>query len=130
MKIIKSATRAKLLSKAILALFITVNPAYAGEADVVGGSITSLGDGRYRIDATVKHADTGWKHYADRWEVLDPEGQILGIRELAHPHVTEQPFTRSLTLAIPAGVKIVTLRANDSVHGATGQSFELKVPTP
>lgn len=100
----------------------------AGEADVVGGSITALGDNRYRIDATVKHADTGWDHYANRWNVLTPDGEVLGIRELAHPHENEQPFTRSLTLEIPAGVETVILQANDSVHGLGGQTFELQVP--
>ena len=102
--------------------------AYAGEADVVGGNITSLGDGRYRIDATVQHADTGWDHYADRWDVLGPDGTVLGVRELAHPHVNEQPFTRSLTLEIPAGITRITLQANDSVHGLGGKTFELEVP--
>lgn len=102
--------------------------AYAGEADVVGGNITSLGDGRYRVDATVQHADTGWDHYADRWDVLGPDGTVLGVRELAHPHVNEQPFTRSLTLEIPAGITRITLQANDSVHGLGGKTFELEVP--
>lgn len=102
--------------------------ALAGEADVVDGSITALGDGRYRINATVAHADTGWEHYADRWDVLAPDGTVLGVRELAHPHVNEQPFTRSLTLEIPAGIHVVTLRANDSQHGLGGETFELAVP--
>lgn len=103
---------------------------FAGEADVVGDSITSLGDGRYRVKATVKHADSGWDHYANRWDVLAPDGSVLGVRELLHPHENEQPFTRSLTLEIPAGIKVVTLRANDSVHGLGGVTFQLTVPQP
>ena len=102
--------------------------AFAGNADVVGGNITSLGDGRYRVEATVKHADTGWDHYADRWDVLSPDGTVLGVRELLHPHENEQPFTRSLTLEIPTGIKVITLQANDSVHGLGGATFELTVP--
>jgi len=104
------------------------SPSIAGEADIVGGSIIPLGDGRYRIDATVKHADTGWDHYANRWDVLAPDGTVLGVRELAHPHENEQPFTRSLTLEIPSGVDKVILQANDSVHGLGGRTFELEVP--
>ncbi|MFK7996628.1 MAG: hypothetical protein AB8B87_21000 [Granulosicoccus sp.] len=104
--------------------------AYAGEADVVGGSITALGDGRYRIDATVEHSDTGWDHYANRWDVLSPDGTVLGVRELAHPHVNEQPFTRSLTLSIPAGIDSIILQANDSIHGLGGKTFELQIPRP
>lgn len=102
--------------------------AQAGGADVVDGAATALGDGKFRIDATVAHADTGWDHYADSWEVLGPDGAVLGVRELAHPHVNEQPFTRSLTLEIPDGVTTVTLRATDSVHGLGGESFILELP--
>lgn len=112
-----------------LASFISIT-AYAGEADVIDGSITALGNGRYQIEATVKHADTGWDHYANRWDVLGPDGTVLGVRELAHPHENEQPFTRSLTLEIPSGITSVTLQANDSVHGLGGMIFELLVPAP
>ena len=42
---------------------------------------------------TVQHADTGWDHYADAWEVLAPDGTVLGTRTLLHPHTDEQPFT-------------------------------------
>lgn len=104
--------------------------AAAGTADVVDASITALGDGRYRIDATVAHDDEGWDHYADRWDVLAVDGRILGSRELAHPHVNEQPFTRSLTLTLPEGVSVVRLQAHDSVHGLGGEIFELEVPAP
>ena len=113
---------------ALILTTLIVSTGYAGEADVVGGSITALGDGRYRIDATVAHADTGWDHYADRWDVLTTEGEVLGVRELAHPHENEQPFTRSLTLEIPPEVSTVILQANDSVHGLGGKTFELQVP--
>lgn len=112
----------------IAAISLASTSTFAGEADVVGGSITALGDGRYRIDATIQHADTGWDHYANRWDVLAPDGSIIGVRELAHPHVNEQPFTRSLTLDIAAGISSVTLQANDSVHGLGGKTLELAVP--
>lgn len=109
-------------------MLLTSCMSIAGEADVVNGKITALGNDRYRIDATVKHADTGWDHYADRWDVVATDGTVLGVRELAHPHENEQPFTRSLTLTIPPGTKKVTLRANDSVHGLGGQVIELNIP--
>lgn len=113
---------------ALLLILPTTQFAFAGEADVIDARITALGDGQYRIDATVKHADTGWDHYADRWDVLTEDGTVLGARELAHPHENEQPFTRSLTLAIPSGIKKIILRANDSVHELGGQEFEIMVP--
>ena len=107
---------------------LLVAEARAGEADVVGGTIDSLGGGRYLVEATVRHDDIGWDHYANRWDVLAPDGTLLGSRELFHPHENEQPFTRSLTLEIPPGIERVTLRAFDSVHGDGGESVELEVP--
>ena len=90
--------------------------ALAAEADVVAVKVTQLEGNQYRIDVTVKHADTGWDHYANAWQVLDEKGKVIGERVLYHPHVDEQPFTRSLTLKIPTGVKKITIRAKDSVH--------------
>ena len=107
-----------------------VGIANAGEADVVEGVITALGENRYRIDATVLHADEGWDHYANRWDVLAADGRVLGSRELAHPHENEQPFTRSLTLTLPEGISVIRLQANDSVHGLGGKTVELSVPAP
>ena len=107
---------------------VTPTMSFAAEADVVDGSITALSDGRYRISATIAHADTGWEHYADRWDALTPAGVVLGERVLAHPHVDEQPFTRSLTITIPSGVTTIILQAHDSVHGTGGKTFELRVP--
>lgn len=96
--------------------------ALAGEADVLDVEVTPGADGAWRFDVTVQHADTGWDHYADAWEVLAPDGTVLGTRTLLHPHVNEQPFTRSLTgVRIPDGVTEVTVRAHDSVHGHGGR---------
>jgi hypothetical protein len=72
----------------------------------------------WRVDVTLEHPDTGWDHYADGWEVLDAEGNRLGYRVLHHPHVNEQPFTRSLTnLQIPDGTREVFIKAHCSVDG-------------
>ena len=104
-------------------------PALAGEADVVDAKISKSGTGTYTISATLKHGDTGWDHYADGWDVLAPDGTVLGTRKLLHPHVDEQPFTRSLSgVAIPDGTEFVTIRARDSVHGGGGAEFRLDLP--
>ncbi len=100
--------------------------ARAGEADVVGVEALPEGSGRWRFHVTVAHGDTGWDHYADKWDVVAPDGAVLGTRVLVHPHETEQPFTRSLGgVQIPAGIDRVTLRAHDSEHGYGGR--ELRV---
>jgi len=105
-------------------------PAYAGEADVLKVEARKDGGGTYSFDVTVKHADTGWKHYANKWDVVSPDGKtILGTRTLFHPHEDEQPFTRSLSgVRIPAGVDAVLVRAHDSVHGTGGKTIRVKVP--
>ena len=113
-----------------LSLILTVLPAisWAGETDVVDVKIERSSGNKYRINATLKHADTGWDHYANAWDVLDENGKVLGTRVLHHPHVDEQPFTRSLSLIIPASVNAVTIRAHDSVHETGGKTMTVKVP--
>ncbi len=103
--------------------------AQAGEADVVGVDINRQGDGAYRFDVTVRHDDEGWDHYADKWVVEDGSGTVLGERVLLHPHVNEQPFTRSLSgVDIPNSVDTVIVRAHDSVHEWGGAEVQVDVP--
>ena len=105
-----------------------IAPVMAGEADVVSAIAERTGDS-WRFTATVRHADEGWEHYADSWEVLDPNGEVLAVRVLLHPHVGEQPFTRSLgDVFIPDDVTEVTVRARDSVHGYGGATTRVKLP--
>lgn len=115
----------------ILALMLgaLAAPAQAGEADVVGATARKAANGTYGFDVTLRHADEGWDHYADAWDVLAPDGALLGTRVLYHPHVDEQPFTRSLSgVKVPAGVSEVTIRARDKVHAYGGREFTLKLP--
>ena len=108
-------------------LFATT--AVAGEADVEKVRIAKERAGTYRFDVTVKHADAGWKHYADKWDVVAPGGAILGTRVLLHPHETEQPFTRSLSgVAITRGIDRVTVRAHDKIDGYGGKVVTVAVP--
>jgi len=87
---------------------------------------------------TVAHPDTGWEHYADGWDVLLPDGtpikpqpEAAFTRPLAHPHVDEQPFTRSQAgLHIPADVQQVRVRAHDSLHGWGGREVVMDLSVP
>jgi len=100
----------------------------AGEADVVDVAVTP-DNGGYHFEVTVRHADEDWKHYADRWEILAPDGTVLATRVLHHPHVNEQPFTRSLgPVAIPGNITEVRVRAHDSVHGHGGEEQRVNLP--
>lgn len=100
----------------------------AGPADVVSAKATCSPESVCTFAVTVKHDDEGWEHYADRWEVLAPDGKVLATRVLLHPHVSEQPFTRKLDdVRIPAGVGKVRIRAHDSVHGLGGAEVEVEI---
>ena len=112
----------------IVLLATPLEPAHADKADVVGAKAKQTAPGVWRFDVTVKHGDTGWDHYADRWDVIGPNGEELGVRVLAHPHENEQPFTRSLGgVKIPEGTSHVTIRANDSVHGLGGAEMTVEL---
>lgn len=101
----------------------------AGPVRVVDAEASAQGSGKYRFRVTLKHADAGWKHYADRWEILAPDGTLLGTRTLHHPHVREQPFTRSLgNVAIPTGIDRVRIRAHDKLHGDGPALFPVDLP--
>lgn len=97
--------------KYIIALLLAT-PAFA-DSPVIENIAYSAG----RFDVTLSHADTGWDDYADGWRVELADGTILGTRVLGHPHVTEQPFTRSSQIDVPIGVAQVFVRASDNVGG-------------
>ena len=85
-------------------------------------------NGTWQFDVALLHADTGWDHYADGWGIYAIDGAELGYRVLAHPHVNEQPFTRSLGgVSIASDITQIILRPHDLVHG-DGPDFILILP--
>lgn len=102
---------------------------FAGEADVIRVEVRQIDSDRFHFDVTVRHDDTGWEHYADKWDVLTPDGTVLGSRTLYHPHVDEQPFTRSLSgVKIAGNISAVTIRAHDSRHAYGGKTVTVELP--
>lgn len=78
---------------------------------------------------TLEHADDGWDHYANQWDVVTLDGKLLKSRVLYHPHVNEMPFTRSLyEVTIPDNIKQVKIRAKDSVHGYAEKEVIVDLP--
>jgi len=123
---------ARLTRWVLAGALLAVPAARAGLADVLGVEIRAGSEpGSYDLDVTLRHEDTGWDHYANRWEVLAPDGRVLATRVLVHPHVHEQPFTRSLSgVRIPAEYTWVRVRGHDLVHGYGGREVTLSVPRP
>ena len=117
--------------KLFVAMLLALIPGIvsAGTTDVIKAKVACQSDSTCLFTVTLSHADTGWDHYADRWEVLSLEGEVLGTRILYHPHVHEQPFTRSLAgVRIPPSTKQVRIRARDSVHGYGGKEIIVDLP--
>ena len=105
--------------------------ASAAECAHVVDVTIEAGSNGFTVAATVASNDTGWEKYADAWQVLGPDGELLGERILTHPHENEQPFTRSLSgIQIPEGVTEVTVAARDLVLGFCGDAFSIEVPRP
>ncbi|RKZ99029.1 MAG: hypothetical protein DRQ43_00690 [Gammaproteobacteria bacterium] len=109
-------------------LLIISSNTIANQVKVVAVDVKAQGDQRYQFDVTLLHDDAGWDHYANRWEILDTGGNILATRTLYHPHVNEQPFTRSLTATLPDNTKTVVIRGHDSVHQYEGNEIEVSLP--
>lgn len=93
------------------------------DAPVVTATSVQPGGG---FSVTLTHPDSGWDHYADGWRIEDAAGNVLGLRVLAHPHVNEQPFTRSLGgVQIPTGTQAVFLRTRCLVDGWSKDVVEI-----
>lgn len=117
-----------LIAPALLAPFLLASPALSGPVEIVDARAKRDGAG-WRFDVTLRHADEGWDHYADAWRAIGPDGAVYGQRTLLHPHVDEQPFTRSLAgVSIPDGVEKVLIEARDTVHGWSPSVVELPLP--
>ena len=101
----------------------------AGNADVLHVRAVQGAGGTWTFHVTVQHPDTGWEDYADGWDVVTPDGTVLKpnlddpfTRLLLHPHVDEQPFTRSQgSIVVPPDVTQVRVRAHDLVDGYGGR---------
>ncbi len=106
-------------------------PAFADPAQVEAVTLTQRADA-WTVSVTISHGDTGLDDYADGWRVETPGGEILGTRVLHHPHVEEQPFTRSLGgLSLPDDVTEIVVRTRTTVTGwADDVSAPVQVPVP
>ena len=105
-----------------LALLLAAAPAFADPPVIEAIEARASGAG-WTFDVTLSHPDTGWDHYADGWRIETPDGDVLGTRDLLHPHVDEQPFTRSLYgVRLPEGLTELAIRARCNVDGWSAET--------
>ena len=102
----------------------------AADADVLHVRAVEAQGGAWTFQVTVAHPDTGWEDYVDGWDVVTALGEVLKVKDgdpftrlLLHPHVGEQPFTRSQGgIIVPEGVTKLIVRAHDLVNGFGGKT--------
>jgi len=114
---------------AVFALMaFAVTPAWAVTPKIVDAKAEVQTNGLYAFSVTILHADEGWTHYADSFDILSESQAVLGTRTLFHPHEGENPFTRSLSnVKVPIGARNVLIRAHCSKDGY-GEIFVLELP--
>jgi hypothetical protein len=110
------------------ALGLLAGAAHADPAEIVGVEARASGGG-WTFSVTLQHGDTGWDDYADGWRIVAADGTVLGTRILVHPHVNEQPFTRSQSgIQIPADVSEVLIESSTNVTGWGGPKVSFTLP--
>lgn len=91
-------------------------------ADVISVDVTGT-SGSYSFSIGISSPDEGCARYADWWEVLTADGELLYRRILAHSHTGEQPFVRAGgPLAIEPDT-VVWVRAHMQPGGYGGAAF-------
>ena len=91
-------------------------------ADVQSVEVTRQVDS-CQFNVQVSSPDTGCEQYADWWEVLSEDGQLLYRRVLLHSHVNEQSFTRSGGPVPVDADTIVIIRAHMNTGGYGGAAL-------
>ncbi|MEO1590403.1 MAG: hypothetical protein AAFU71_03810 [Cyanobacteria bacterium J06632_22] len=93
------------------------------EARVTAASFSGE-PGAYQVAVTLSSPDTGCEQYADWWEVLSTDGDLLYRRILAHSHVEEQPFTRSGGPVAIAPNDLIFIRVHMNNTGYSSQVLQ------
>ena len=92
-------------------------------ADVIRVN-ASGSDGFYSFSVTVRSPDMGCTQYADWWEVLTEDGDLIYRRVLAHSHTDEQPFKRSGEHFEVGATQMVIVRAHMNTSGYGGAAMK------
>ena len=97
--------------------------------DVITARVRARSANKFDFDVTISSPYDTPQRYADAFRVTNAEGVSYGERTLWHDHASEQPFTRDLYgVAIPPGVRTVTIQARDQKHGYGGKTVTIALP--
>ena len=92
-------------------------------ADVVSVEVSG-NSGTYTFAVGIASPDQGCDQYADWWEVLSEDGELMYRRILLHSHVAEQPFVRTGGPVAVAPDQVVRVRAHMHPGGYGGVAFK------
>ncbi len=114
--------------KIIILVLFFAQSVMASTPEVVDVKVEITPAQKYNFSVTIEHEDSGWDHYANAWRVYSPQGKLLGERILHHPHVKEQPFTRTLRgVRIPVDIDEVIIKASCSVKNENEHGYIIKL---
>lgn len=77
----------------------------------------------YLFAVEIMSPDEGCNQYADWWEILTEEGELIYRRILLHSHIAEQPFTRSGGPVVVGETDVLIVRAHMVPDGYGGMAF-------
>lgn len=78
----------------------------------------------YVFAVQIKSPDTGCDQYANWWEILTEDGELIYRRILLHSHIDEQPFTRTGGPVAVEANEILIVRAHMHPDGYGGNAFK------
>lgn len=110
----------KILLLLLLAFTLEANSPQANVTAVFSKKVKES----YRFGVTLKSDETGCEQYADWWEILNEEGQLLYRRILVHSHPNTQPFTRWGNSVEVKENEILYIRGHMNKLGYAGDVFK------
>ena len=93
------------------------------QANIISVNVTGSPN-QYQFNVSISSPDTGCEQYADWWEVLTEDGELIYRRILLHSHVSEQPFTRSGRPVDIDADTVVIIRSHMNQTGFGGMAMK------